>query len=376
MEPNFPIMNDNAADAQNSPAKSSTRKTPLYKPLPLENKQKADNRIIVTLFDYRNFKYFKDWNFQNYYLRVYAHVVDMMNENGSTYKAFVLCPREMNRFTKRLSQTSEVPNMFDSDDCAFCKHSQDLWGQYEEEKKTAGIFNMTTEEFIAAMENNPGIQETRNAARAWGSIERFYYVVYDYDKHTGKRALADEESRPTVQGFWGPAKLAEKLDRKRAAGNRFWDFENGNARIVTIAKDTHPTVQRCKYEFDTEERPPTLDGDLIAYLSGAEAPDPSNDVLKWNQEEMTAYLDKFRDIPEEEPRTEPVEEKPVPATTPTEVIPDVAASVSGTSGVTISQPTGLGPNPVFPPPLGTTTSQPKAPLATAASPTKKTRHSW
>lgn len=379
MELNFPTDRDTKTatpDPEAPPRRGANR---LFRVQPDKDGAKAENRLLIPLMDFSKTELFSDWDFQNYYLRVWTHVVEQFNEQGNSYRAFVLCPKKMNDYVRQLSTPSKaLPAFFSSSECRMCDHSQKVWDAYAAAKKEAGIYEMTTEEFKVAMDNHPEIQELKNSAKAWGPIERHYFPVFDYDKYQGKKALDEGEERVTIQGLWGPKKLAERLNFKKSKGSKFWEFDTGNARVVVLERDTTTSLRNCKYEVDTEDAPPVLDGETIAYLeSGVGVPDPSEDLLVWKPEEMEAYISRYTDSSTVRtaeapvvPATETVVEKGVAATTSVVTIDPKNTTVQSTPTPAATKP--ARPAPKFPP----EESSPQPPLATPSVAKPRVRQSW
>jgi hypothetical protein len=243
----------------------------LFRPRPFKDKEKFDNKLLFLPFTFNTFGWFKNWPaLRNYYLTLFLHQINEVNESGTPQRHFVICEPSMNKYaTEKLSDVNRVvpPPFPGLNVCPFCKKSQDFWNLYKEQKKTAGIEGVTEDRFKSMMDAHPEIRATRDLAIEWGASEKFYFLLFDYSRWLGETPReADDDNACSIQAYIGPQKLVEGLYAKQKAKNRFWDFTGKAARAIIFTRDNKLGARRCKYDVEIEGEAPELDGVTTAYL--------------------------------------------------------------------------------------------------------------
>jgi hypothetical protein len=259
------------------------------------------------------------------------------------------------------STAHSVPKSPLGDRCPLCDKAQKLWDVYQQIRKQVGAENLSTEVFRAVLNANPALAAARDNAKSWSATERFYFVVFDYAKASGRKPLDDvDEGVVRVQGMFGPKKLMTDLEFRRKAGKRFWDVEGGGLREVVIERDNSVSARFCTYKIEIADTPPTISEQVKQYLLTATPPDPSRWALVWTYDQLKEYALAV-EHEAEEPRTAhsvpqqsfvpleatgpvatPVAEAPPP-------VPPVAPSPAPGASVVAAAPVGT---PVPPPPAG------------------------
>lgn len=311
MDLDFPTDRDLNSTAAENARTSFKRDTKRYQMLPTKDGEVADNRLLLGAFRYDQFRLFEKWPLANYYLKLKVVYVQV-EEEGRMIRRPVLSEREMNYYARTTLSTPNkaVPQLFAKDTDPFYDYSQELWKEYAEAKKAAGLEKLSKDEFKAAMDARPDIKRIREAAKEWSADDRFFFAVFDYAKYTGQKPLADEdEGSIGWQGLLGPQSILDRLYIKQKAGKKFWDFAGGGARVVLVTRDNTRGARNCEYFVELEDDAPTIDGETLAYLEkGDDIPDPSDEVLVWSEEQKRAYLEAYAKdsgLKKTEPSTRP-----------------------------------------------------------------------
>jgi hypothetical protein len=275
--------------------------TRLFRPRPFKDKEKFDNKLFFLPFTFNSFAWFKNWPaLRNYYLTVFVHQINEVNDSGTPQRQFVICEPSMNAYaTEKLSDTNRVvpPPFPGVNACPFCKKSQAFWDKYKEQKKAAGIDGVTTEKFKEMMNAHPEIRATKDLAVEWGAAEKFYFLVFDYSRWLGETPRdAEDDGACAIQAYIGPQKLVEGLYGKQKAKNRFWDFTGKSARAIIFTRDNKKGARFCDYTVEIEGEFPELDGETIAYLQTPPAEDlfdPAEFIRRLTIEEKKNYVTAY-----------------------------------------------------------------------------------
>lgn len=382
-ELDFPHEKDLEKDEEGTKKRDFKRDPNLFTMLPVEDEKTYDNKLFFLAFNPNRFDLFRKWpDTMNYYLKFFVHYVEVPNEQGEFRRATVICERAMNKYVRDVLNSAErpVPELFDSDDCAFCEKSLDYWDEYREAKKAAGIENLSKEQYKAAMQAHPDVARLSALARDWGAHERFFFAVFDYLKATGQKTLEPEEESEglRIQGYFGPDAVLSQLYRKQKAKSKFWDFDNGGYRVVIVTRDTNPSVRYCDYSVEIEQETPQLPASIFEHLKKAEEiPDPVQWLDKWDEGRKLAYVEAFGSgAPRRERRSDRRRASRPAATTvtPTATVKPVAQTVTPSATTTAPAAPRIAikagaPEAKTPPPPPTTTvgtlpAQPEASVGT------------
>jgi hypothetical protein len=376
----------------------------LFRPLPTKDKEKFDNKLFFLPFTFNTFAWFKNWpGLRNYYLTVFVHQINEVNDSGTPQRQFVICEPSMNKYaTEKLSDTNRVvpPPFPGVNSCSFCKKSQGFWDKYREQKKAAGIEGLTDEKFKQTMDQHPEIRATKELAVEWGAAEKFYFLVFNYSRWLGETPCeADDDGACGIQAYIGPQKLVEGLYAKQKAKNRFWDFTGKSARAIIFTRDNKKGARRCEYAVEIEGEGPELDGETTAYLQNPPAEDlfdPAEFIRRLTVEEKKNYVTAYgagsptRNIEDVEPETseapqaEVRDTKPEPEPTPAAEVK--TASPGARPRARIAAPSTPPPATAAPaaeaapasaaPPPPPAQEPPTAPAAEAAAPPKRAKVTW
>lgn len=301
IEPNYPTEREMQQREEEGRGFKFEVDPRLFRARPSKDKEKADNKLLVLLFQFNQFEWFKKWpDLSNYYLRLFLHQVNVFGDSGTPQRRFVICEPSMNKYaTERLSNSDlVVPAPFPGErTCAFCKRSNELWDKFKDAKKAAGIENLTDEWYKAAMDKHPEIKRIRDLAKEWGVQEKYYFLLFDFSRYLGEAPREkDDDGVCFIQAFIGPEALADGLWDAQKAKNRFWDFANGGGRAVVLNRDNKNGIRFCKYKVTCEGEAPQLDGETLAYLATPPAEDlhdPAEFILKLTVEEKTNYVQQY-----------------------------------------------------------------------------------
>jgi len=385
-ELDYPTEREFEDDPEEGTRKEFKKDARLFSMLPAKDGESADNRLFFLSFSPNRFEYFKNWPDMNtYYIKLNVHFVQVPDESGNTRKKMVICERKINwhALNKISCVDRPVPAPFEVDTCAFCDHAQTFWDSYKEQRKAAGIENVAKEDFYPTLARYPEIQKTRNLAKEWSSVERFFFAVYDVAKATGTKVLDDvDEGVVRVQAYFGPDTIATKLYKKQKMRSKFWDFDSQDYRVVVVTRDNSRSARFCEYFVDTEEGVPTVSGEVVAYLQGGtDIPDPAEWVEVWEPARKAAYVTTFGDTAPSTTvrRSAPA---PRPPVTPVTVAPAPAPIAEGyvKKGGVNAPPVGprpATPTPVPPPvtaAVSNTVAPPAPPVATAGP--KRPKITW
>jgi hypothetical protein len=296
-EPDYPIEREmqQREEAGGSKFEVDTR---LFRPRPFKDKEKFDNKLLFLLFTFNQFAWFRNWPaLRNYYLKLYVHRFNEVNDAGRPQQRLAICEPSMNKYaTDQLSDPSRVvPAPFPGEKaCPFCKRSNELWDHYREMKKAAGIEGVTPEKFKSMMDAHPEIRAVRELAIEWGAQEKYFFLLFDYSRWLGETPREeDDDGSCALQAYIGPQVLVDGLYAKQKAKNRFWDFNGPNARAIIFTRDNKNGKRFCKYSVEIEGEAPELDGETLAYLQNPPAEDlfdPTEFVRKLTLVEKKNYV--------------------------------------------------------------------------------------
>lgn len=373
----------------------------LFRPLPTKDKEKFDNKLFFLPFTFNTFEWFKNWPaLRNYYLTLFVHQINEVNDSGTPQRKFVICEPSMNKYaTEKLSDTNRVvaPPFPGVNVCPFCKKSQDFWSRYRDQKKAAGIEGVTEEKFKSMMDAHPEIRATRELAVEWSAQEKFYFLVFSYSRWLGETPReADDDGSCAIQAYIGPQKLVEGLYAKQKAKNRFWDFTGKSARAIIFTRDNKRGARRCEYSVEIEGEAPELDGETTAYLQNPPAEDlfdPAEFVLCLTITEKKNYVtaygsgsptrtedsDTGSEETTEQPKAEVQDAEPAPAAevkTTQAARPRARIAAPSTPPPATATPTAEAAPASAEPPPPPAQEAPPAPAAGAADPPKRAKVTW
>jgi hypothetical protein len=278
-EPDYPIEREmqQREEAGKSKFENDTR---LFRPRPFKDKEKFDNKLFFLLFQFNQFEWFKNWpGLRNYYLKLYVHRYNEVNDAGQAQQRMAICEPQMNKYaTEQLSDPSRVvPAPFPGEKaCPFCKRSNELWDEYRDAKAAAGLENLQTEAFWKALDANPDVKRLRDLAKEWSAQEKYYFLCFDYSRWLGETPREkDDDGACAIQAYFGPQALVDGLYSKQKLKKRFWDFAGDGGRAIIFTRDNKDGKRFCKYSVDDEGEAPQLDGETAAYLANP----PVEDLL-------------------------------------------------------------------------------------------------
>lgn len=285
------------------------------------------NHLICLLYDPRRFVMFRgvivDPKVKTWFLQLSYHYLKVQGENGE-YTQSILCKKANNKYIEKnygrpviytpvkctcgevghflycVKCGGSLGQRLRDDACPSCDKSDVFWKQWAAEwsrllvsigmpADPKGRYKLQ-ENHLAQYEemtkSGTALRHYQDNASDWGAAERFLYMVWDIDKFTGARPLAENEPRETsvLMSVQGP-RIQKALWSKHENGKKFWSLDSSIQIVIT--RDTSKGIMRCTYDIDDAPLPAAVvTVEALAYLRNPDSiPDPSDEMIVLSYEE-------------------------------------------------------------------------------------------